>query len=116
MSLFKPHHTHLPATMAVLPLPSTEPTLGDIAQLKAAVAPLHPYLLPSTLHLSSMAEGLFSNSEVLAPTSSMVLSPSSISSLLSSVKEHRGKGDQEGEDLLMEEEGYLIEDEKDIQR
>ena len=81
--------------MAVLPLPNSETTLGDIAKLKAAVAPLHPYLLPSTLTLTTVAGGLFSSSagniedhattHVSSPNS-MLLSRSSISSLLSSVQ------------------------------
>ena len=84
--------------MAVLPLPNSDTMLGDIAKLKAAVAPLHPYLLPSTLTLTTVAGGLFhstaNNSEDNVTThvstpNSMILSRSSISSLLSSVQSGR---------------------------
>lgn len=84
--------------MAVLPLPNSDTMLGDIAKLKAAVAPLHPYLLPSTLTLTTVAGGLFhstaNNSEdnvntLVSTPNSMILSRSSISSLLSSVQSGR---------------------------
>ena len=84
--------------MAVLPLPNSETMIGDIAKLKAAVAPLHPYLLPSTLTLTTVAGGLFPSSASniedhvtshVSTPNSMILSRSSISSLLSSVQSSR---------------------------
>ena len=75
--------------MAVVPLPkpTTEATLSDMAK----TAPLHPYLLPSTLSITSVSGGM---SQLFPPyctqssdhVTSMVLSPSSITALLSSVQ------------------------------
>lgn len=104
--------------MAVLPLPNSETPLGDIAKLKAAVAPLHPYLLPSTLTLTTSAGGLFSSAgnskdhvttQVSAP-SPMLLSESSISSLLSSVKDTPSSPLQSQENKTSEAERDEVQD------
>ena len=69
--------------MAVVPLqkPATEKSLSDITK----AAPLHPYLIPSALSITSVTGGMFP-SQSSDHVTSMVLSPSSISALLTSVQ------------------------------